>query len=486
MKTKTKMLVVIGIIAALCAGYMIGILVNYPPVTKSDLAGTFGKAEKFHKTQMTTKDIQLRSELVKDTAKLRVLISDLTYFSVFTDRVGSSIDASLISFLAKGMGAAADETERFNALQDYVDFIRNNNNTLTTTISMLTGFYRNKSADASQDVEKTLKDLGAYLRNLNNKNSVFTNALESMDKFMSGRVALHAPDDETRQLKMIRDQLLIKGIQLGAMTGNLRIVNNLIGSAISKEMKSGEIQNIMVSSEVNIKSKADASKGKLLIYNGNTQKFSVIGKKDYAFDASKSASVSLVCQLDGGMADVAMPKFSMNEVIHFLSRNNLNNNTLGSNAVGSNAVGSNAVGSNAIGNNAVGSNAIGSNAVGSNAVGSNAVGSNAVGSNAIGNNAVGSNAVGSNAIGSNAVGSNAVGNNAVGSNAVGSNAIGSNAVGSNAIGSNAIGGNAIGGNTIGGNTIGGNTIGGNTIGGNTIGGNTIIGNSTLLNTITGN
>ena len=421
MKTKTKMLVVIGFIATLCAGYILGILVQFPPVSKSDLAGTFGKAEKFHKAQMTTKDIQLRSELLKDTAKLRVLISDLTYFSVFTDRVGSSIDASLISFLAKGMGAAADETERLNALQDYVDFIRNNNNTLTITISLLTGFYRNSSTDASQDVEKTLKDLGGYLRNLNSKSTVFTNALVSMDKFMSGRVALHAPDDEIKQLKIIRDQLLIKGIQLGAMTGNLKIVNSLIGSAISKEIKPGEIQNIMVSSEVNIRSKADASKRRLLIYNGNTQKFSVIGEKDYAVDASKSASVSLVCQLDGGMADVAIPKFSMNEVIHFLSRNNLNNNTLGSNAVGSNAVGSNAVGSNAIGNNAVGSNAIGSNAVGS-------------------------------------------------------NAIGSNAIGGNAIGGNTIGGNTIGGNTIGGNTIGGNTIGGNTIIGNSTLLNTITGN----------
>ena len=476
MKTKTKMLVVIGLIAALCAGYIIGILVHYPPVYKSDLAGTFGKAEKFHKTQMTTKDIQLRSELVKDTAKLRVLISDLTYFSVFTDRVGSSIDASLISFLAKGMGATAYESVRLNALQDYVDFIRNNNNTLSTTISMLTDFYRNKSADASQDVEKTLRDLGAYLRNLNNKNSVFTNALESMDKFLSGRVALHAPDDEIKQLRMIRDQLLIKGIQLGAMTGNLKIVNSLIGSAISKEMKPGEIQNIIVSSEVNIKSKAAASNVKLLIYNSNTQKFSVIGEEDYAVCASKSASVSLVCQLEGGMADVAMPKFTMNEVIHFLARNNLNSNTIGSNTVGSNTVGSNTVGSNTVGSNTVGSNTVGSNTVGSNTVGSNTVGSNTVGSNT----------VGSNTVGSNTVGSNTVGSNTVGSNTVGSNTVGSNTIGSNTIGSNTIGGNTIGGNTIGGNTIGGNTIGGNTIGGNTIGGNTIVGNSTLLNTITGN
>ena len=155
---KSKLILVIVGIALFCAGYLIGILVNYPPVSKTEVAGTFGKAEKFHNAQMTPKDIQLRSELVKDTAKLKDLISTLTYFALFTERVGSNIDASLVTFIDKGMGASAEEIVRISELQDYADFIRNNNNKLSNTIFMLAGFYHNKSADASQDVEKTLKD----------------------------------------------------------------------------------------------------------------------------------------------------------------------------------------------------------------------------------------------------------------------------------------------------------------------------------------
>ena len=98
------MLIGFGLLAALCAGYMIGILVNYPPVNQTELTGTFGKAEKFHKVQMTPKDIELRSVLLKDTAKLRGLIGTLTYFSLFTERVSSTIDISLIPFIDKGMG----------------------------------------------------------------------------------------------------------------------------------------------------------------------------------------------------------------------------------------------------------------------------------------------------------------------------------------------------------------------------------------------
>ena len=87
MKTKTKLLFAIGLMAALCIGFLIGISVDFPKVNKSDLAGTFGKAEKFHKVQMTAKDIQLRSELLKDTAKLRSMIQGIIYFSIFTEDV---------------------------------------------------------------------------------------------------------------------------------------------------------------------------------------------------------------------------------------------------------------------------------------------------------------------------------------------------------------------------------------------------------------
>ena len=279
MKTKLKLTIALGFIITLCVGYLLGILVNFPPVSKLDLAGTFGKAEKFHNSQMSPKDIQLRSAMTKDTAKLRDLISTLTYFSVFTDRVGSSIDASLITFKERGLGAGTDEAERFNALQDYADFIRNNNTTLSQTITIFTDFYQNKSADASQDVEKTLRDLGAYLKNLNSKNSVFTNALESMDSFISGRVALHAPNDEVKQLKWIRDQLLIKGLQLGAITGDPKIVSRLIGSAIAKEGKPYEIQNVNAGSADNVKSKAEGTKGKLLSYNSKHIEIQYIRRK---------------------------------------------------------------------------------------------------------------------------------------------------------------------------------------------------------------
>ncbi len=226
---------VIGIIAALCAGYIIGILVNYPPVAKSDLAGTFGKAEKFHKVQMTAKDIQLRSELLKDTAKLKSMIQGLVYFSLFTEDVRTKVDLADITFRAKGMGALPGEADIDKALVDYADFIRNNNNTLNTTVELLTGFYYKKSTDLTQDVEKTMREFGAYVNNINEKNIVLISALKSMDNFMLTNKTLQAHKEEILQLKSIRDQLLIKGIQFGGILNNKKQVSTMVSYALSSQ-----------------------------------------------------------------------------------------------------------------------------------------------------------------------------------------------------------------------------------------------------------
>ena len=111
-KTKTRTLLAIGLIFTLWAGFLIGISVGNSKPDSSRLTGTFGKAEKFRKVQMTPKDIKLRSELVKDTAKLKSLIQGLVYFSVFTEKVSTEVEYTLISFESKGMGKLPREASK--------------------------------------------------------------------------------------------------------------------------------------------------------------------------------------------------------------------------------------------------------------------------------------------------------------------------------------------------------------------------------------
>ena len=126
-----------------------------------------------------------------------------------------------------------------------------------------------------RDVEKTMKDFGAYFKTLKERDSVVTHGLVSMGKFMDNLLAINPHDKEIKQLKSSHDQLFIKGIQFAAVTGNRDALNILFRSVISKDEYPRDIQDIRIGSEYSVNSKADASKGKILSYNGNTLKFSV-------------------------------------------------------------------------------------------------------------------------------------------------------------------------------------------------------------------
>jgi hypothetical protein len=324
MKTKTKLLFAIGFIAVLCIGFLIGISVNTPKLNNSNLAGTFGKAEKFHKVQMTAKDIQLRSELLKDTAQLRNMIQGLVYFSMFTGDVCAEVDLTIVAFKANGMGSQAGESDKVKALQDYSDFIRNNNKTLNSTITLLSGFYLNDTANLSLDVEKNLKDFGAYVNGLNQKNMVLSQALKSMDNFMLTSKTLQARTTEIAQLKSIRDQLLIKGLQLGGLIGNREQVGSMIecalGSAKMNAVNSkGDVQASFTGFGVIL---AHDLVGSVLSYSASSLEFSVYGSQGQIGQTVNAAGnignaigdKQPLALMGNGTLNIILANYSMSEV----------------------------------------------------------------------------------------------------------------------------------------------------------------------------
>ena len=231
---KKQVKVIIGIVVAI-AILIAGISLFFPSVFKGLTSGTFGKADKYHNQQMTEKDILLRSDLVSDTGQLRSMIQGLIYFSMFTNDLTKNIDSCVVAFSGHGMGAKAEDAARMKVLTDYSAFIKNNNKTLGTTISMLTGFYLKDESDQSADVEKNLRDFGNYVSNLNEKDSVLNLTLRSMDKFMLSNKTLRTKKTELASLKSIRDQLLLQGIQLAGMLQDKPLCSQLMSYALSSQ-----------------------------------------------------------------------------------------------------------------------------------------------------------------------------------------------------------------------------------------------------------
>lgn len=234
MKKQVKIIISLVVLIAVV---LLGVSLFFPSVYKGLTSGTFGKADKYHKAQMSEKDVQLRSEFTRDTAQLKSMIQGLIYFSLFTMDLSKKIDSCVGVFQEHGICSQPSGCDKMNILMDYSDFIKNNNRTLGSTISMLTGFYLKDESDQSADIEKNFREFGNYVNNLNEKDSVLEEALHSMDNFMITNKTLRARKTELAQLKSIRDQLLIKGIQLSGVLQDKELSMNLLDYALSSQQE---------------------------------------------------------------------------------------------------------------------------------------------------------------------------------------------------------------------------------------------------------
>ena len=245
MKKQSKIFIIV--VAVLVVAIAL-VSLFYPEVYKGLASGTFGKAEKYRKATMSEKDILLRNEFTADTSKLRDMISGLVYFSVFSQDLAKTLDSGIVVFKSNGIEVNRDDARQLQMMQDYSDYIKNNNKTLNATVGMLTSFYADESPDESIDVEKTLIDFGNYVKNLNQKDSVFNKTFERMDNFLLNNKTLAQKPAEFSNLKSIRDKMLLKGIELSGVLQNAPLCAALCSYALSSQ----NAYNIIILAEENL------------------------------------------------------------------------------------------------------------------------------------------------------------------------------------------------------------------------------------------
>ena len=232
MKKQNK--IIIGVILGI-AVVIILISFLFPSVYKGLTSGSFGKADKYRQEQMSESDVKLRSEFVQDTAKLRQMITGLIYYALFTENLSMTIDTCLTSFKLQGFDKNPANTEAIHLLTDYSSFIKNNNTTIANTTRMLAAFMLRDTLAQSMDIEKNLRDFANYVNQVNEKDSVLTIALTRIDSYLIGNKTLQKKEDEIRNLKAIRDQLVIKSTQFMALTGNKQGIGSMLSYVVSSQ-----------------------------------------------------------------------------------------------------------------------------------------------------------------------------------------------------------------------------------------------------------
>lgn len=236
MKKQTK--IIIGVILGI-AVIIVVISFLLPGGYESLTKGTIGKAERYRQDQMSEKDILFRSEFTKDTSQLHQMLSGLIYFTVFTENLSNTIDSCLISFKYQGFDKDPANNEAIRMLDDYNTFLKNNTQTLANTTRILADIYLGDTVTLSQDVEKNLRDFAIYVDRLNHKDSVLMASLAKLDHFLIRDDLLQKNQAALRNLKATRDQLVIKSIQLMAMTENKSGLGNMLSYALQSNQVMG-------------------------------------------------------------------------------------------------------------------------------------------------------------------------------------------------------------------------------------------------------
>ena len=250
MKKQNK--IIIGVIIGVAVVILV-VSLFFPSVYKGLSSGSFGKADKYHQEQMTQADIQLRSDFTRDTAQLRQMVTGLIYFALFTDNLSMTIDTCLVSYKLQGFDKDPANAQAISMLQDYNSFLKNNTKALAGTTRMLAGFLLRDTVDESADVDRTIRDFANYVNQVNQKDSVLMLALNKVDSYLIGNKLLQKKTDEIRNLKAIRDQLVIKSTQFMALTGNKQGLGNMVVYAVQTQARFngiGALQMITAGSKV--------------------------------------------------------------------------------------------------------------------------------------------------------------------------------------------------------------------------------------------
>ena len=200
----------------------------FPSVYKGLTSGSFGKADKYHQDQMSDKDVQLRSEFTKDTAQLRQMVTGLIYFTLFTDNLSMTIDTCISYYQAQGFDKIPMNSEAVKLLVDFNDYLKNNNKTLARTTRLLTDLLLDDTSSPSGDIDQNIREFANYVYQVNRKDSVLMLSITKMDNYLLGNKLLQKQQEQIRELKAIRDRLVITSTQFMAMTGNKKGTTSML------------------------------------------------------------------------------------------------------------------------------------------------------------------------------------------------------------------------------------------------------------------
>jgi ribosomal protein S24E len=188
----------------------------WPPVDRTDTSGTFARSDKYKDTTVKNDDIILRSEILTDTIKTKQIIKDLVQFADFTIYVKSIINEWWIPVLQK-YHSSPDINDAVGTLNEYSQFIENNNSLVAKTIITLGVYYADSKTPVTEDVESQIKQFYNYAGQFIARDSIFEQTISRIDNSIKND-KMRAK--EISALKELRDRIVLENFMFGIVSGD--------------------------------------------------------------------------------------------------------------------------------------------------------------------------------------------------------------------------------------------------------------------------
>ncbi|MFA5302648.1 MAG: hypothetical protein WC395_08185 [Bacteroidales bacterium] len=95
MKTKKGILTALVVVISLAAGFLTGVLVDFPKTENTQLSGTIGRVQNYKNVKITEEDIELKNQLTSDTLILKAIANYFNYYYVSAVSQGEKIRYTL-------------------------------------------------------------------------------------------------------------------------------------------------------------------------------------------------------------------------------------------------------------------------------------------------------------------------------------------------------------------------------------------------------
>jgi len=251
MKKGIKILTIIVLCLAVSVPFSCKNRVNH-----EDATGTIGKAKKYRKDQMSEKDIELRSEFIEDSAKLASLVKGLIAFNAYAKTISESIDEQIKQL--KSTAYSEIDAHGIVALEDYSEFLKNNQEMLENTLLMFVDFYNDDVSEVSFDVEQNLRNFANFVNQLNDKNVVLDESVDRMDDYIAQNIDLEEKTEEVENIKNIRDEIMLRNIQSSFFLNDQDKINSYVAS---KSMYNVDKLNFVVGAIEDLNSQVASMEG---------------------------------------------------------------------------------------------------------------------------------------------------------------------------------------------------------------------------------